>query len=45
VAVLGSLGPRAADGRVHVVTDNDGVKDWTGETHLLDLGPLRRVLH
>ena len=33
----------AADGSVYVVTDNDGVEDWTGETQLLDLGPLRRL--
>jgi hypothetical protein len=26
------------DGRVYVVTDNDGVEDWTGETQLLRLG-------
>jgi hypothetical protein len=30
----------SADGRLYVVTDNDGVKDATGETLFLDLGPL-----
>ena len=34
----------AADGRAYVVTDNDGVEDWTGETQLLDLGRIRRLL-
>ncbi len=33
----------AADGRAYVVTDNDGVEDWTGETQLLDLGRVRRL--
>jgi hypothetical protein len=33
----------AADGTAWVVTDNDGVEDWTGETQLLDLGPVRRL--
>ena len=33
----------AADGRAYVVTDNDGVEDWTGETQLLDLGRIRRL--
>jgi hypothetical protein len=28
------------DGRVYVVTDNDGVDDWSGETWFLDLGHL-----
>jgi hypothetical protein len=31
------------DGRVYVVTDNDGVEDWTGETQLLRLGRARDV--
>jgi hypothetical protein len=34
----------ARDGRVYVVTDNDGVEDWTGETQLLRLGRVRDVL-
>lgn len=33
----------AADGRAYVVTDNDGVEDWTGETQLLDLGRVHRL--
>jgi hypothetical protein len=33
----------AADGRVYVVTDNDGVEDWTAETQFLRLGRLPRV--
>ena len=33
----------ARDGRVYVVTDNDGVEDWTGETQLLRLGRVRDV--
>jgi hypothetical protein len=28
----------AADGQVYVVTDNDGVDDWSGETQFLRLG-------
>lgn len=28
------------DGELFVVTDNDGVDDWSGETQLLRLGPL-----
>ena len=28
----------ARDGRVFVVTDNDGVEDWSGETSFLRLG-------
>ena len=32
------------DGRVYLVTDNDGVEDATGETVFLDLGSVRRVL-
>lgn len=31
------------DGRVYLVTDNDGVEDATGETVFLDLGQARRV--
>ncbi len=27
-----------ADGQVYVITDNDGVDDWSGETHFLRLG-------
>lgn len=30
-------------GRTFVVTDNDGVKDWSGETWFLELGQLRRI--
>ncbi len=32
-----------ADGRLLAVTDNDGVDDATGETLLLDLGPISRL--
>ncbi|MPZ21187.1 MAG: esterase-like activity of phytase family protein [Luteitalea sp.] len=28
-----------ADGHTYVVTDNDGVDDWSGETWFFDLGP------
>ena len=31
------------DGRVYLVTDNNGVEDSTGETVFLDLGPAQRV--
>ncbi|MCU0759654.1 MAG: esterase-like activity of phytase family protein [Steroidobacteraceae bacterium] len=31
------------DGRAFVVTDNDGVEDWSGETWFLELGPFRRL--
>lgn len=31
------------DGRTFVVTDNDGVDDWNGETWFLELGSLRRL--
>lgn len=30
----------AADGETYLVTDNDGVDDWSGETTFLRLGPL-----
>ena len=30
----------SAEGRVYVVTDNDGVEDWSGETQFLNLGTL-----
>jgi len=30
-------------GRVFLVTDNDGVDDWSGETWFLDLGPVNRL--
>jgi DNA-binding beta-propeller fold protein YncE len=33
-----------AQGRVLVVTDNDGVDDASGETQLIDLGPLSELL-
>ena len=32
------------NGRVYLVTDNDGVEDATGETVFLDLGSVRRVI-
>ena len=32
-----------ANGRVYVVTDNDGVDDWSGETSFLHLGPVGRL--
>lgn len=35
----------AADGKVYVVTDNDGVDDSTGETVFLPLGHWRRAFH
>lgn len=35
----------AADGKVYVVTDNDGVDDSTGETLFLRLGPLGGLIH
>ncbi len=31
------------DGRVYAITDNDGVKDATGETVFLDLGSARKI--
>jgi hypothetical protein len=31
------------DGRTFVVTDNDGVEDWSGETWFLNLGHFRRL--
>jgi hypothetical protein len=31
------------DGRTFVVTDNDGVEDWSGETWFLDLGPFQHL--
>ncbi|MFJ3402706.1 esterase-like activity of phytase family protein [Promicromonospora sp. NPDC090134] len=31
------------DGRVYVITDNDGVQDATGETVFLDLGSARKI--
>jgi hypothetical protein len=33
------------DGRTFVVTDNDGVEDWSGETWFLDLGRYWRLFH
>lgn len=30
-------------GRLYLVTDNDGVEDWSGETSFLDLGNYRRL--
>lgn len=33
------------DGRVFLVTDNDGVDDWSGETWFLRLGDQRRLFH
>jgi hypothetical protein len=32
-----------ADGRIYVVTDNDGVEDWSGETWFLSLGRYWRL--
>jgi hypothetical protein len=32
-----------AAGRTFVVTDNDGVDDWSGETWFMDLGSFRRL--
>lgn len=32
-----------SDGRTFVVTDNDGVDDWSGETWFLDLGYFQRL--
>ncbi|GII98946.1 phytase-like protein with esterase activity [Sediminihabitans luteus] len=34
----------AGDGRVYAVTDNDGLKDATGETVLLELGSAKKLL-
>jgi DNA-binding beta-propeller fold protein YncE len=31
------------NGRTFVVTDNDGVEDWNGETWFLDLGQIRKL--
>lgn len=31
------------DGRTYVVTDNDGVEDWSGETWFLDLGRYKKL--
>ncbi|MEY2929550.1 MAG: hypothetical protein RL033_299, partial [Pseudomonadota bacterium] len=31
------------NGRLFVVTDNDGVEDWSGETWFLRLGSWRRL--
>jgi hypothetical protein len=31
-------------GNVYVVTDNDGVDDWSGETWFLKLGKRRRIV-
>ena len=33
------------DGQVYAVTDNDGLKDATGETVLLRLGAASKVFH
>ncbi len=33
------------NGRVFLVTDNDGVDDWSGETSFLDLGRLKHLFH
>jgi hypothetical protein len=30
----------AADGQAYLITDNDGVDDWSGETQFLRLGPV-----
>lgn len=34
----------AADGEAYLVTDNDGVDDWSGETSFLRLGPVGSLL-
>jgi hypothetical protein len=34
-----------SDGRTYVVTDNDGVEDWSGETWFLDLGRFWRLFY
>ena len=31
------------NGRTFVVTDNDGVEDWNGETWFLDLGQMKKL--
>ena len=31
------------DGQLFVVTDNDGVDDWSGETWFLELGRQQRL--
>jgi DNA-binding beta-propeller fold protein YncE len=33
------------DGRTYLVTDNDGVEDWSGETWFLDLGRYWRLFY
>jgi hypothetical protein len=33
-----------ADGRAFVVTDNDGVEDWSGETWFLPMGDIGDLL-
>jgi DNA-binding beta-propeller fold protein YncE len=33
----------ARGGKAFLVTDNDGVEDWSGETWFLELGPYRRL--
>jgi hypothetical protein len=33
------------NGRTFVVTDNDGVEGWSGETWFLDLGHVKRLFH
>ena len=30
-------------GQTYVVTDNDGVEDWSGETWFLQLGQMKRL--
>ena len=34
-----------SDGQVFVVTDNDGVDDWSGETWFLNLDRFRDLFH
>ena len=34
-----------SDGRTYVVTDNDGVEDWSGESWFFDLGRYWRLFH
>jgi hypothetical protein len=35
----------SSSGRLYVVTDNDGVDDWSGETWFFDLGRYWRLFH
>ena len=33
------------EGQTYVVTDNDSVDDWSGETWFLQLGQIKRLYH